>query len=290
MNKRDEFIKKKDKDNGGHYLSPDKKLEYLERMIVPYQKNGTTNYFLKQYLDADGNELRKKFWATNSSSRFAFEMYSWLAKENRVKNITFEEKLVGIANSPRNPNMDVYIELDNKDIFIESKLTEKYPQNLKSLSISYYSDDKDAQIRRYRNHEDAANEFKIFIVSFVNRTQKDLSPCWFDFKQEITHLVGLYLTIVSDVKYKNKEIEFYNVYYDFGDTLNEVVKDFFEEAQKMMNRLLVEKKKCLSFKYDCCSAQDFVKKQILPFNPEQSAFGIKKPIEKILEEQFDFIF
>ena len=119
--KRNIFINKKTKENGGEIKGLDK-LNYFERMIIPYDKKGK-KLFITQYLSGDGNELNKKFWAVNSSSRFAFELYSWMAREEAkdVLDFQFEKKLKNIVGSPKNPNMDVYIEKKDEIIFIESK-------------------------------------------------------------------------------------------------------------------------------------------------------------------------
>lgn len=165
---RKQFISKKEKEFNGKYIPKDRKLEYFERLIKPYQGK---NIFILQYLDADGNELKDKFWNVRSSSRFAFELYSWLANEKDVTHFEFEKKLENIKNSPRKPNMDVYLEKQKKVIFIESKLTEKTPQHINNLSTSYYLGSKEDSERdleqvlehRYHGNKDFAHEFPEFI-------------------------------------------------------------------------------------------------------------------------------
>ena len=114
---------------------------------------------------------------------------------------------------------------------------------------------------------------------------------WMYFKQEITHLVGIALTVRLDKTgyYKDKDIEFYNIYYDFGDDIEKEVEPFFTECQILMCKLL--KDYCKSFTYSHMSAQEMVKSRtITNFDSNTLAFESNKTIGEILKEQFKFEF
>lgn len=275
------------------YISTKEKVEYFNRLTKSYTKNHEKHYFIMQYLDGDGNELKKKFWSIKSSSRFAFELYSWLAKEKDVVDFQFEKKLKTINGSKRPPNMDVYIEKKDEAIFIESKLTEKTSSNIDGLSESYYEyktiRSKQHLYERFYKDKRAAKEFRKFILWVKDKlliNEKNVS--WMDYKQEITHLIGIYLTIKDNQrKYKNKKIRFLNVFYDFKDEINKTITDFFSKANKTMNRLLDGL--CVSFSYWFMSAQDLIKpenKDIIGFDSSKKAYGTNKTVGELLNKYF----
>ena len=297
---REEFENKRKKELRGTYLSEQEKVSYLQRLLKPYDGD---KVFLLQYLEADGNELHDKFWNCKSSSRFAFELYSWMAADSRYKNFEFEKKLLGIKHGTP-PNMDVYFEVENRVIFIESKFSENYLPSIDDVADAYYVDYPDAYdskrknklnstlTERYQNDENAAQMFS----SLVTRTKEILrnaskNKTWMYFKQEITHLVGIALTVRKDKTgyYKNKQLEFYNIYYDFGDVVEECTEQFFKESNDIMQQLL--EGYCKSFKYSHLSAQEMVKSRtITNFDPNTLAFESNKTIGEILKEQFKFEF
>ena len=148
-NEIDELIKSKVTNlTDNWYLSKETRLEYFQRLIKPYTKKGETKYFIMQYLDGDGNELNKKFWSIHSSSRFAFELYSWMANDSRITDFSFEKKLMGLNEAKKGPNMDVYIEKTNEAFFIESKFTEKTSPTIDNLSEAYYLKTSEATNKR----------------------------------------------------------------------------------------------------------------------------------------------
>lgn len=298
--KRKQFNEK----HGMGHLEKEKRAEYFERLIKPYEKKGVKEYFIMQYLDGDGNELNEKFWSVHSSSRFAFELYSWMANCSLIKDICFEKKLTGLNETKRSPNMDVYIELDDRIIFIESKFSESSSQKIDSLSPAYDKEKGKAEtnhglvgklelIERYYGHDDASEAFPKFIESVRSNLDCKYKPCWMDYKQEITHLVGIYLTIANDSTnyYKNKNIEFYNVYYDFEDQPNSPVEWFFKKASDLMNNLLVKNGLCKTFKYEHLSAQSLANSNvIIKFDKSVSAYGLSnRTIGEQLKDEFDLI-
>ena len=278
---------------GSQYLPFDQQCDYYRRLITPYYKNGN-QLFIQQYINGSGNELEESFWSINSSSRFAFELYSWMVKEDGVKVFEFEKKLDTINHAPIPPNMDVYIEIDDRVIFIESKFREKTPQKIDDLSESYYSEtttrSKQTLYERYKGDKKAADTFRDFAKYTKRLLEGNNYPsCWMNFKQEITHLIGIALTIRNNPSYyKNKRIEFYNVYYDFGDKENTAIEIFFKEANKIMNNLLDGI--VSSFKYEHITAQSLVKNgTIMPFDLKAKAFASDKTIGEFLDYYFNFV-
>lgn len=286
--------------NEQNYVSDLIKSDYLKRLQTPYTKNGKTKCFYEQYSNGSGNELHDKFWSIYSSSRFAFEMYSWLAFDRRAKDIEFEFKLIGIGNSSRGvPNMDVFIELPDEIIFIESKLTECYKQAIDcdSLPGAYWKEigDPDALttdgkplgstlLSRYQNDSEALSKF----INFINKFKDELDSlyeekrpsCWMEFSQEIKHLYGIYFYLKKHPEFHNKKVSFFNIYFDLEDEINPVIPEFFREGQSMMNKLL--EKFNVSFTYSPKTAQQVVK----TFPDDIFAFDTAERLKNVLNRTF----
>lgn len=282
------------------YLPKDVQLEYFRRLIKPYIKNKVNDYFITQYLQADGNELSKKFWSIHSSSRFAFELYSWMAEDERIQDFCFEKKLEGLNGAEKKPNMDVYIQTKDRIYFIESKFTELTSQKIAGLSEAYYCRSDEAKNRRglvvkkeleerYYDDRNAYDAFPGFIKEIINLLEGNKEkPCWMDFKQEITHLVGIYLTVSRNSFYRDKNVRFLNVYYDFEDGTNDLIGLFFDKANTLMKDLL--KDYCKSFEYKHISAQDLVNSnEIVEFDLEKHAYGLNdKTVGEMMKYYFEF--
>ena len=294
MKSRTQYEKERKKANENRKrLKSTEELEYYHRLTEEY---GEKKLFVAQYVNGDGHELKSHFWSCKSSSRFCFELYSWLAKQPEIKHIEFEKKLKSFKGAKRCPNMDVYIEKQTKVYFIESKLTETKTQTINDLSKSYYEeyadDNKTTLLKRYYEDEDGVKAIQE-LVKFTKELLdgKGYTSCWMDFKQEICHLIGIYITVSrSNGAYKEKNIEFYNVYYDFGDEVNDAIEPFFEKAREMMDKLLVKRDFCKSFIYDHITAQKFVKTNELfvDLTSETKAFGSTETVEHYLKHYFDF--
>lgn len=225
-----------------------KRREYLMRLMAP-DKNG--DCFIFQYLKGDGNELQKKFWAPNSSSRMAFELYSGLNGEKGIKDLRFEYQLPALKSGGKGPNMDVMIETEHDIIFIESKFSEKanlhYIDN-NYLSKAYYFDGlhgkKTLKERFYDN--EWAKEFSGFCKEWEEEMKLNgwHEGCdWFEPKQETCHLSGILLYLFNKEKaerIKGKSIRLYNVYWRFdGRDGNPLMPQRFEEkANKMIERII----------------------------------------------------
>lgn len=172
------------------------KTEYLNRLTTIHKGRR----FIDQYLQGSGNELKEKFWSDNSSSRLAFDLYSW------IPGIEFEKQLPGVLCSKSGPagvpNMDVFIELPDVLLFIESKYTEaanlayiggKSP----NLSKAYWFDGEHGKLsleERFYGQRKIAYKFSMFCKSIQNEINKIniKNPWkWFDVKQETCHLFGI---------------------------------------------------------------------------------------------------
>ena len=113
-----------------------------------------------------------------------------------------------------------------------------------------------------------------------------------DFEQEIKHLIGIVLTVLlnKENRFTNKAIKFFNIYYAFDDKENDAIGWFFNAANKMVNKILVDSGKCAKFEYDHFTAQDMVKgKRVAKFNKDIGAFGTDEKIGYLLEKYFNFI-
>ena len=287
--KRDEI------ENPTKQMSAAEKLSYFQRLITKYDSK---KYFINQYLEADGHELNGKFFSPRSSSRLAFELYSFLATKPGIKHFQFEKKLPGINRSQWVPNMDVYFEKDKNIYFIESKYTEISSNNAETIPDAYYVDggavsQRDGQplkttlYDRFYGNREVADIFS----AFVKKVQSECTSqtVWFDIKQEVTHLFGIVFYIINNkTSIKRKKIDnikFYNIVYKFDD---------FEEDDshihfiKLANDMIDEIKKTkllkslnFSFEYKVKTIQD----DVLPLiSQDQKAFGTDRTVFDMLAQ------
>lgn len=245
--------------------------DYLRRLFIPYRKGNEWKSFIFQYLQGSGNELKKKFWSTQSSSRLCFDLYSWMASDPRFDDIEFEFKLPGLKSGKRqvSPNMDVFFETKNGIYFIESKYTETsnnfnyekdLPQaywvekaeylNVKGKVVSY------PIIERYDNKENVMKEFVKFIKGIKAMAKQEQNSSWFDAKQETCHLLGIVMYALE--KKPTKPVHFLNVAanYKKDDSFAEA---FRTKAKEMMQRILNEQS--IQFDYRLYSVKDFFEKE-----------------------------
>lgn len=300
MNRKEFELALKTKYNGSDEIPENEKENYLRRLKKTYYKKGCCKSFYDQFNAGSGSELKEKFWSTHSSSRFAFEMYSWMANDNRINDIEFELKLVACSNASRGvPNMDVFIELPDKLVFIESKLTEKYKQtiecNKNSLPGAYWKEKGDPMalttskqplgttlIHRYMDDEVALKAFLDFINYFHNKLERnELAPaCWMEYGQEIKHLFGIYFYLKKHIEYHGKKVEFYNIYYNLEDEIGDIILEFFAKGEEMMNILL--KPYGIDFSYTFKTAQDVI--ALIPDNIK--AYGTNENLKEVLNKRF----
>ncbi len=265
----------------GKYISDEEKLKYFERLIQPYKLKGHTRFFIDQFLNGAGKELSGSFWNVKSSSRMAFDLYSWLVNLQSVKDFSFEYKLPRLQSGGEGPNMDVFIETCDEIIFIESKYSEKANLNYKNghLPKAYFSElphgKKQWSLEARYYNESISNNIASFIDSVENllvniRKNKDVCE-WFYPKQETCHLIGIILMLLGygDEQIKRsilngKELRFYNVFWKFDDDNEESVlaKSFKSKAIELFNQIFVDKK--VKLIYETLTVQDLLlnKKQI----------------------------
>lgn len=234
------------------------KLQYFERLIA---KNGSDKYFIEQFLQGSGNELKWKFWSERSSSRLCFDLYSWLCKEKGIKNFQFEKQLpsvrIGKVKYGTPPNMDVFFEKGDDVFFIESKYTEKSGWEYKDdkyLSEAYWEEGgyKSCQMsigERFYDNPQIAESFRRFcediqkeIIQRKEKEQKQFS--WFDPKQETCHLFGIIFYVINN-QIKNKNIFLCNNVYEIKNSdcfkiSGSIVEVFKEKAELMLNNLFKE--------------------------------------------------
>lgn len=276
------------------YISVKEKLNYYERLIIPYKAKEQTRFFIEQYINGDGKELSKNFWNVKSSSRMAFDLYSWIAKCPIVIDFSFEYKLPRLKSGGNGPNMDVFIETEDEIIFIESKFSEKANLNYKNghLPKAYYSEEPYGEklwslYQRYYDYELICNE----IIKFINDVdefltgmpQKDSNCEWFYPKQETCHLIGIIFMLlgigdkhnkhIQQSILKGKELKFYNVFWKFDDDKEDsYLAEFFKSrALELFDK--IPEFNNVKFIYETLTVQDLLsnKKQFsknIVFNDE----------------------
>lgn len=275
--------------NSSKYLSAEEKLLYFNRLIIPYNVKKGKKFAIEQYLRADGNELVEKFWNKKSSSRMAYDLYTAMFQDNKdsIIDFEFEYKLPGLKSGGKKPNMDVFIETKDEQVFIESKFTEIGDMGYKSkLSPSYYAFEGNMDIeKRYYEYPDLSKA----IVQFINEmedfiTHNKISYDWFYPKQETCHLIGLLFHIldVNDTKKNNlkKRFHFYNVFWELkGDRYSDVQKEFEKKANALANSFLACRG--IVFDYQSFSVQDMISNnriisQYIRFDTEKTRTALKQ--------------
>lgn len=228
--------------------------------------------FIYDYIAGDGDELASKFWNTKSSSRLAFDMWSWLVDHASVKSIAFERKLPGVIASYKGPagvpNMDIFLSTESTLLYVESKFTEiprfVYKGNARDcLSAAYWSTEKHGGLfpsKRFYNEQYIFNCFSEFVDSIqhlVETNSQESDSKWFDAKQETCHLFGIIFDLLGAGKYetgyainpqpnsyKGKKAILLNVACNMmGDEIDNPRKDSLPElfrvnAEKMVNSIL----------------------------------------------------
>lgn len=260
------------------------KLEYFERLVAP---NKSDKYFIEQYLAGSGNELESKFWSGKSSSRLCFDLYSWICNNKDVKNFCFEKILPGVktGNNRKSgaPNMDVFFEIKNDLVFIESKYTEtggnwKYKDDLQGngycLSEAYWGTNENGYKscsltigERFFNHPEIAQLFSNFcydIQKEINARRSEYSKySWFDPKQETCHLFGIIFYILEN-NIRNRNVYLCNNVFrcdksgDCFEVPGTIVQVFKEKAEEMLNKIFVTSN--CKFFFEVNAIQDILEK------------------------------
>lgn len=250
-----------------------KKLEYLEKMIQSYEKKSQKKYSVIQFLLGDGNELSGKFWEQKSSSRMAYDLYSWLQADPKAIDFEFEFRLPGLKSGGNGPNMDVFIETKDELIFIESKFTEK--ANLHYIDSGYlkeayyinrpYGRQKMELEKRFHDNQ-WANKFSEFCINWeklmtINHWHEGKD--WFEPKQETCHLSGILLFLFDEnnkERIKNKKIRLYNVFWKIpGDEFSEMEQQFCKQAQMLLDEIIFENNPgIIDFKIEAFSVQEML--------------------------------
>ena len=256
---------------------------YINRLIAVYDKK-EDKMFIKQYLQGSGNELKDKFWSRKSSSRLAFDLYSWMAVEQITVDFQFEKQLPGVVckkSGPSGvPNMDVYFETEDEIVFIESKYTEKESTAYTNgenphLSKAYWEKEEYGNMSitdRFYGRSDIAECFSNFIISIQQEIDKQKCPKWFYPKQETTHLFGIIFNLLKGRKDENGKficdeeymgnitnVYFYNIIWkmegDDFENKNSLPYSFIEKADQLFKDIFGD---TLRFYYKILVAQDLL--------------------------------
>lgn len=305
MNKKD-FIKT----NKGT-ISSTKRNEYLSRLNKTYVKNNIIKSFYSQFNHGSGHEIETgKFWAYISSSRLAFDLYSWRADRDNFIDFEFEKKLPGIWYKPNKessgvPNMDVYFETTEEITFIESKFTES-PNSVIKLAEAYWQEKDEYHITtkiegtneyetrtfpidcRYHNKKQIAVLFVQFCKKYVGK-QLDKNE-WFDFAQEIKHLFGIIFYVIENKELiGNRKICFYNVVYHFDEykklgnnSKSTLAISFIEEAKIVVETILKSENIQNQFEYEL----KFVQSE-LELHGNEIAYNSSATINELITENFN---
>jgi hypothetical protein len=251
------------------------KISYIKKLIDPYEKHNKKKLFIEQYLKGAGNELKDHFWAEISSSRMAFDLYSWMKNEASVLDIEFEFLLPGLASGGMGPNIDIYIETNEELIFIESKFTESanlhYIDN-GYLSPGYYAPTHGKRqmilSKRFHNYffADAFSKFCYDFESVMTTKGWHKESDWFEPKQETCHLLGLLFFIFDNRNIKRlsgKKIRLLNIFWKMsGDCDHSDLENEFEiRANNLISYILnTEKPNGIEeFKFGSFSVQEMLK-------------------------------
>ena len=254
-------------------INKDEKLKYLEEMIQPYEKKNTKKYSIVQFLLGDGKELYGKFWEKRSSSRMAYDLYSWMQNEPKVNDFEFEFQLPSLKSGGKGPNMDVFIETNDEILFIESKFTEKANLHYKDtgyLKKAYYYDGPYGRkklnlVERFHGNQ-WAKKFSEFCINWEKLMEDHRwhdGKDWFEPKQETCHLSGILLFLFDNdnkKRIKNKKIRLYNVFWRMPeDEFSEMEKQFCLHAQSLLDEIISENNPgIIDFKIDAFSVQDML--------------------------------
>lgn len=230
----------------GVFIESSLKSEYIQRLGKSYTKKGKKKFFLDQFAAGAGNELNEKFWNEKSSSRFAFDLYSWMAYDESIIDFEYEYHLPGMKSGGMGPNMDVYIETAKDVIFVESKFSEMANLHFIDngyLSKAYYIDEaygrKNMSLsERYYNYAFASKISK-FCITFENEMESNKwhsGVDWFEPKQEMCHLIGILLYLKKNEEdLKGKRVKLYNIYYSLkNDECSALYKEFKKRVSKLL--------------------------------------------------------
>lgn len=283
-------------------ISEEKKQEYLHRLIIPYQKNNEEKVFISQYEQGSGHEIsNKKFWAKISSSRLAFEVYSWRAMEKEFTDFEFEKKLPGICHEKGTsgvPNMDVYFETKDEVTFIESKFTETPPSTIELAQAYWQTEDTYLTTKneprtfpiskRYRNNSSIAKKLSAFYKRYTNIEIEENE--WFDFAQEMKHLFGIVFYVIENKgKILTRKISFYNIVYHFDEyeslgteSKSDLATSFVKEATQLVNEIFISEGLNNKFIYDLQFVQSELEK-----NGNQKAFGSNDSVRQLIKKNFN---
>lgn len=277
-------------------ISDIEQLEYFRELIQPYTKRKEKRLFITQYLSGAGNELSSHFWSSVSSSRLAYDLYSWMKDEENVLDLQFEFHLPGLKSGGEGPNMDVFIETKDELVFIESKFTEvanlHYIDN-GYLKKGYY--DKEGYGRHNMPLEERFYNlgfselfskfcYKIEEIITSRGRKKTDGIDWFEPKQETCHLLGILFFLFDEKnldRIKGKKIRLLNIYWRMpNDSESTLAKEFKKEANNLISSIK-DTINCpfYDFEFDYFSIQDMLEDNSKLSTAITFPYGLSKSIE-----------
>lgn len=307
-------------------LKPCVQKKYNKRLGLTESNQIIKDSFYDQFSKGNGSELKEniyfskrwnkrirkpaKFFNIISSSRLAFELYSWLINESAVQDLKFEYKLPKL-NGGNYPNMDVYILHNNTITFIESKYTELANNNYTNIPDAYYKekgkaygtkkDDKGNRVlldltlsQRYKGEDVIKNKFVPFIeniIQYMKDNKDSFKEKQYDVKQEIAHLLGIAFFILENSKNfkisingeEIKKIQFYNIVYDFGIKQSQFSLDIIKSANELFQNLIKECNLELEFEYGFKFIQEIIQENKNYFR-NAKAYGCDKSVSDQLKQ------
>lgn len=300
------------------------KEKYLNALEKAYEKEGQQKCFKTQFEKGKGKELNSKFWSPISSSRLAFELYSWIANFSQCKDIEFEFKLPGIISGKNesSPYMDVFIKTEKELWFIESKFTEEVKDDcLSSLLpqayykqltqtgeedlVSSFNEDtyyktttgklakKSMSIKnRFRGQDKVAKYFIPFVNDMMTAESlhNNNDNKWFDAKQETCHLFGIIMYIIENIeklqKYGIDKIHLQNIYFCKyqEDSIHNSFTETFLSEAEKMVANILDEYNIRNIKFEFGTST--VQDLLKKYGKEQSYANVEKTIEQSILENF----
>lgn len=206
---------------GMEYLNLDNKdlfnttIDKVNRnLFYPLQENE-----IKQFENADGNELETKAYKVNSSAALLLNVFTPLRKGEIVElkgfgefdSYEFETKLQVLNGKGRKANIDMSLVNEQSYVYIESKFTELFYYREKSPSSPSYQDRE-----RYPS-DDIFNA----AIQFIDKYK------YYDANQLLKHTIGIYRDcLYNPSKYSGKKVYLLNLNWELLTSDDDLKESF----------------------------------------------------------------
>ena len=248
-------------------------LEKKENLSSPIEKVNENLYYplqeneIKQFQNADGNELETKAYKVNSSAALLLNVFTPLRRGEiielkgfgRFNTYNLETQLQVLNGRGKKANIDISLENEQSYIYIESKFTELFYYGKKAPTSSSYLDKE-----KYPNED----IFKA-AIQFIDKYQ------FYDVNQLIKHTIAIYRDCLNNPsKYKGKKVFLLNLSWELItsdndlkesfkfqlEALNESI-EFIRKFNKVMKKIF--KKIDMSFQFIYINYYDFYKRVLI---------------------------